>query len=243
MNEREKTSLKFFSPPPRRYKKKSAKDRSLSSARWARPAQTKGFKILFCLQRLTFKRLSDLLLSSSPEHKRREIQKRKRERKENKKDKTGIRNTSRPTALAAPNTPRAPSSFDACCATTSSSPRTLCTSSSFLSLFFFLFLSVNATRRRNKRARFCFLRVREALARIFWSQKKKKRDRTEHRARINLIWPARDWAKKSALFSTDVEDTRGLKNRGKNRKKKNIFLCAVCFSFWVSPSYKHTAST
>ena len=82
-------------------------------------------------------------MSSSPEHKRREIQKkstrreRKREKRKTRKIKAGIRNTSRPTALAAPNTPRAPSPFDACCATTSSSPRTLYTSSSSLSLSLF----------------------------------------------------------------------------------------------------------
>ena len=141
MNEREKTSLKFFFLP-RRYKKKE-RERSISlvCAQSASGSEkvSRAFFVFNVSPHLRVSELgsSDLLLSSSPEHKRREIQKRKRERKENKKDKTGIRNTSRPTALAAPNTPRAPSPFDACCATTSSSPRTLYTSSYSLSLSLF----------------------------------------------------------------------------------------------------------
>ena len=91
MNEREKTSLKFFFSLVDT-KKKRAKDRSLSSARRARPAQKERNKV-FCHQRLaisaSFNRV-ETPLSTSPEHKRKEIQKRKRERerKENKKDKS-----------------------------------------------------------------------------------------------------------------------------------------------------------
>ena len=80
MNERKNLVKIFFSLLDT--KKKSAKDRSLSSARRARPAQKKnkeGF-VLSSTSRHICESLSDLLLSSSPEHKRREIQKRKRER-------------------------------------------------------------------------------------------------------------------------------------------------------------------
>lgn len=146
MNERKNLVKIFFSLLDT--KKKSAKDRSLSSARRARPAQKKnkeGFVLSstsrhICESQIDYFDYCIIVIIAGTQKKR--DTKNERERKENKKDKTGIRNTSRPTALAAPNTPRAPSPFDACCATTSSSPRTLYTSSSslYFSLFFLLFV-------------------------------------------------------------------------------------------------------